>query len=90
VFTHNILASSAMSTRISYDIFFTGPPNDPRHNCVMIGFLDETNRRPFYLAFETPDIVVSETVTTVCDQRHLWCKFKLILCYRFSATIVAQ
>ncbi|KAI0340119.1 hypothetical protein BDW22DRAFT_1431160 [Trametopsis cervina] len=54
-----------MPPQPSYDIFFTGPDDDPRHNCVMIGFLDDTLRRPFYLSFETPDIVTSETVTTV-------------------------
>lgn len=54
-----------MSSPISYDIFFTGPSDDPRHNCIMIGFLDDTNDRPFYLHFETPDIATSETVTTV-------------------------
>lgn len=36
----------------------------------MIGFLDDTLRRPFYLSFETPDIVTSETVTTVCAPLH--------------------
>ena len=35
-----------MSTLPSYDIFFTGPSDDPRHNCVMIGFLDDTTGRP--------------------------------------------
>ncbi|KAI0691189.1 hypothetical protein BC835DRAFT_129638 [Cytidiella melzeri] len=64
-YTPQTLATSAMSSVPSFDIFFTGPSDDPRHNCVMIGFLDETNGRPFYLAFETPDIVMSETVTTI-------------------------
>lgn len=59
-----------MSPRVSYDIFFTGPSDDPRHNCIMIGFLDDTNARPFYLLFETPDIVTSEAVTTVSSPTH--------------------
>ncbi len=63
--------TSTMSTLPSYDIFFTGPSEDPRHNCVMIGFLDDTNGRPFYLAFETPDIPTSETVTTVRHVSHI-------------------
>ncbi|KAI0086623.1 hypothetical protein BDY19DRAFT_337229 [Irpex rosettiformis] len=66
-----------MSTLPSYDIFFTGPSDDPRHNCVMIGFLDDTARRPFYLAFETPEIPTSETVTTVYrDNRRLVASFE--------------
>lgn len=78
-----------MSTLPSYDIFFTGPSDDPRHNCVMIGFLDDTTGRPFYLAFETPEIPTSETVTTV---RHIsWRLYDLLTPdFRYTAIIGVQ
>lgn len=45
-----------------HDIFFTGAPDDPRHGCVMIGWMAA---RAVYLEFETPPIPTSETLTTV-------------------------
>lgn len=50
----------SMSTEPS-DIFFTGAQN-PRHGSVMIGWMAH---KPVYLEFDTPEIALSETRTTV-------------------------
>lgn len=86
-----VYTALAMSLRVPYDIFFTGPSDDPRHNCIMIGFLDDTNHRPFYLHFETPDIATSETATTVSTRpkKHWSTRYSadsVIPCPRYTGT----